>query len=131
MPTYTIETTYHLPVSRQRTYTADTLEEACVLALDDEGWDDADEDVDTSGETFVSGIWLGEIALPHVEIAIPEEFDETVERKAALFDDLVALLREPAQPMGLSRRDFENWLPGAMAALAKADAIGANAAVSP
>lgn len=51
MPAYKIETTYHLPVYRQRSYEADTLEEACRAAIADEGWDDGEEDVDTSGES--------------------------------------------------------------------------------
>lgn len=59
MPIYTVETTYRLPVYRRRDYEAATPEEACSLALDDEGWGDAEEDVDTSGETYVIGIWKG------------------------------------------------------------------------
>jgi hypothetical protein len=55
---------------------------------------------------------------------------ETVERRAALFKELVALLREPVQSMGISRHDFENWLPRAKAALVKADAITDDNAVS-
>lgn len=51
MPAYKIETTYHLPVYRQRSYEADMLEEACRAAIADEGWDDGEEDVDTSGES--------------------------------------------------------------------------------
>lgn len=131
MPTYTIETSCHLPVYRQRTYSADTLEDACLLAIDDDGWDDGEEDVETSGETFVSGIWEGELTIVDAWLAIPDRFAETVERKAELFDELIALLREPAQPMGLSEHDFRNWLPRAMAILAKADAIQTDDAASP
>jgi hypothetical protein len=123
MPIYTIETTYHLPVYRQRTYEAATTEDACRLAIDD-GWGNAKEDVDTSGETHITGLWLGEdAAYSGEELPIPDEFAETVQRKADLFHDLVALLREPAQPMGLSRRDFEHWRQRALAVLAKVDAI--------
>lgn len=57
------------------------------------------------------------------EIAVPEEFGETVQRKADLFDTLVAIVREPARPMGLSQHQFEHWLPRALSVLAKADAI--------
>lgn len=39
MTIFTIETTYHLPVYRQRSYEADSLE-AADLALADKGWDD-------------------------------------------------------------------------------------------
>ena len=124
MPIYTVETTYHLPVYRRRNYEAATPEEACGLALDDEGWGDAEEDVDTSGETYVTGIWKGRnAALSGEEIAVPEDFGETVQRKADLFEALVAIVREPARPMGLSQYRFEHWLPRALSVLAKADAI--------
>ena len=36
MPDFTIETTYHLPVFRRRTYAADTLDAACSAAIDDD-----------------------------------------------------------------------------------------------
>ena len=124
MPIYTVETTYRLPVYRRRDYEAATPEEACSLALADQGWGDAEGDVDTSGETYVIGIWKGRDAAHSGEgIATPEEFGETVQRKADLFDTLVAIVREPARPMGLSRYQFEHWLPRALSVLAKADAI--------
>jgi hypothetical protein len=50
---------------------------------------------------------------------------EAIQRKADHFESLLALLKEPAQPMGLSRVDFERWLPRAIAAVAKAEAISA------
>lgn len=124
MPVYTVETAYHLPVNRQRSYDAPTPEEACLRAIEDDGWEDAKEDVDTSGETYVSGLWLGDdAAYSSEDLTIPEEFGETVQRKADILDEVVSLLREAARPMGLSRLDFERWLPRAVAALAKADAI--------
>ena len=123
MPLYTVETTYHLPVYRQRTYKAATPEAACALAIADEGWGDSKEDVDTSGETYVTGIWKGRVAYSGKEFAVPDEFGETIQRKAELFDKLVDVLREPARPMGLSEYQFEHWLPRALAVLAKADAI--------
>lgn len=113
-----------LPVYRRRNYEAATHEEACSLALDDGGWEDAEEDVDTSGETYVTWIWKGRNAEHSGEgIVVPEEFGETVQRKADLFDALVAIVREPARPMGLSQYQFEHWLPRALSVLAKADAI--------
>ncbi|PZU83436.1 MAG: hypothetical protein DI527_23985 [Chelatococcus sp.] len=128
MPVYTVETTYHLPVYRQRNYVADTPEEACGLAVDDEGWEDGEEDVDTSGETYVTGLWEGaDTAYSGADIPIPETFHETVQRKAEMFDALVAILKEPARPMGLSRHEFASWLPRATAVLARADAIGGEA----
>ena len=124
MPIYTVETTYRLPVYRQRSYKAATPEQACGLAIDDDRWGDAKEDVDTSGETYVTGIWKGRsAAYSGKEIVVPEEFGETVQRKAALFDALVEIVREPARPMGLSQQQFEHWLPRAIAVLAKADVI--------
>ncbi|WP_157016864.1 hypothetical protein [Mesorhizobium xinjiangense] len=128
MPLYTIEATYRLPVYRQRTYEATTSEAACELAIADEGWGDGKEDVETSGETYVTGIWKGRTAYAGTTIAVPDRFDETIQRKADFFDDLLALLKEPARPMGLSRHEFEHWLPRAMATIAKADAIVADAA---
>jgi hypothetical protein len=62
---------------------------------------------------------------------VPEAFGETVYHKAELFEDLVAPLWEPAQPMGISGHEFRAWLPRAMTVLAKADAIGRAAAGSP
>ena len=53
MPTFTIETTYHLPIYRHRTYEADTLIEACRLAIKDDGWSDEKSGMDNSGETYV------------------------------------------------------------------------------
>ncbi|MCZ7497242.1 hypothetical protein G6M78_16015 [Agrobacterium tumefaciens] len=115
---------------RRRPYSAETMEQACIIAPGDEGWDGAREAVDDSGETYVSGVWQGKTVYDSPELAIPDAFREAVERKAELIDDLVALLREPAQPMGISEHDFRNWLPRAMAILAKAEAIHAGDAAS-
>lgn len=124
MAIYTIETTYHLPVYRQRRYEADTLNEACRSAVAEDDWDDAKRDYESSGETYVTGIWEGaDAAYAGSAIAIPEQFGETIQRKAELFDVLVDLLREPARVMGLSRDQFAEWLPRALDTLAKADAI--------
>lgn len=126
MPQFTIETTYHLPVYRRRTYRADSVADACRLAIEDDGWEDAKEDVDTSGETYVSSIWEGaNAAYSGKEIAIPGHFHETIQRQADHFGELVTLLEEiaPPPPMTLARRSFENWLPRARAAIAKAKAI--------
>lgn len=59
MPSFTIETTYRLPVFRQHTYVADSVEAACRLALDDEDWSDGKEDYETPRPTYVTGIWPG------------------------------------------------------------------------
>lgn len=124
MPVYTVETTYHLPVYRRRSYMAETPEAVCRFAIEDEGWEDAKEDVDTSGETFVTGLWEGQDTDYSVlDLPIPDAFHETVQRKAEMFDALVAILKEPARPMGLSRHEFASWLARALAVLARAEVI--------
>lgn len=59
MPDFTIESTYHLPVFRHGTYAADTLEAACRAAVDDDNWDLAEKDYDSSGEVHITGVWEG------------------------------------------------------------------------
>lgn len=120
-----IDAEYQLPVYRRRFYEAATIEDACRMAISDDGWDDEQSDVDSSGDTYVADI--REEPTDGAEPTyhpVPEAFRETVQRKADLFDDLVALVREPAREMGLSKQDIENWLPRAQAVLLKADAIG-------
>ncbi|CAK7262222.1 MULTISPECIES: hypothetical protein [unclassified Shinella] len=132
MKTYTIETTYRVPNYRQRTHSADTVEDACRLGIADEDWTGALPDFETAGETYVTGAWEGaDAAYSGPAVDVPEAFGETVYRKAELFEDLVALLREPAQPMGIAEHAFRAWLPRAMTVLAKADAIGRDAASAP
>lgn len=124
MPLYTIETTYHLPVYRQRTYEAASADEACKLAIEDDDWSCELPDHETAGQTFVTGIWQGgDTAYEGEPVAASGRFGQTVQRKVELFDTLVRLLREPAQPMGLSRHDFDSWLLRALAAIAVADGI--------
>lgn len=62
MPKFTIESTYRLPVYRIRTYEAPTVEDACRLAVDDDDWEGAKDDHDTSGPTYITGAWEGENA---------------------------------------------------------------------
>src|SRR6266446_1421618 len=57
MSRFTIETTYRLPVYRQRTYEAETLDQACRLAIEDDDWSEQKEDYDCSGDTYVTGPW--------------------------------------------------------------------------
>jgi hypothetical protein len=59
---------------------------------------------------------------------VPDAFDDTVQRKADLFEDLVTVLREPARVMALSRDQFGDWLPRALPVIGKADAIIADQA---
>ncbi len=128
MPIYTIETTYHLPVYRQRTYNADTIADACRKAIEDDGWDDAKEDVDTSGETYVSGIWQGaDAAYSGPAILIPSQFAETVERKAGHFEILLGLLKLLLADVQAARPSSHEWIARARWAVARGEAIIAGA----
>ena len=112
MPIFTMETTYRLPVYRQRCYEAETLEAACALAIADEGWDDEKSDVETSGDTYVTGAWDGrDAAYRGRALSIPSQFGEQVQRRADHFEVLLGLLKvfahapdaEPADgPFGVS-----------------------------
>lgn len=124
MADFTIEATYRLPIYRHRTYSAETPEEACRLAIDDVDWDDGKEDHECAGETYVTGIWSGADAAYRGEsIPILDHFDETVQRKADHFGELLAALENVAQPGGIGQFEFQRWLPKAQAAVAKAKAI--------
>lgn len=93
MPDYTVEVTYHLPIYRQRSYSAETPAQACRLAIEDDGWEDAKEDADSSGESHVTGIWAGaDAAYSGQSIPVPSHFAETVQRKARHFDALLGAL---------------------------------------
>lgn len=112
MPEYIIETTYHLPVYRQRTYQAETVDEACRLAVENEGWDNERSDGDTSGETYVTGIWQdAERAYEGTARPVPEAFHEMVQRKVELFGRLQELVRERTRPMGLSGKSLRTGCP--------------------
>jgi hypothetical protein len=94
---FTIETTYHLPIYRHRTYCAVTLEEACRLAIADQDWRFERRDYDCAGQTYVSGAWRGpDMAYRSPALPVPARFDETVQRKADHFPVLVELLRSYA-----------------------------------
>jgi hypothetical protein len=128
MRVFTIETTYRIPIYRQRRYEARTLAEACRIAVEDEDWDGSKQDYECAGETYVTGAWPGAVPAYSVPLlAIPSHFGETIQRKADHFAELLAQLSFVAQPMGLSQTDFERWLPHAQAAVGKAQAILAGA----
>jgi len=77
MPDFTIETTYHLPVWRHRTYSAVNVAAACRLAVEDKDWTAGKFDHDSAGETFVTGIWPGSgTAYSSAAIAVPAHFGE-------------------------------------------------------
>jgi hypothetical protein len=124
MPVFTIETTYRLPIYRQRTYTADAVEAACDLAIADADWSDRKEDFETSGPTYVTGVWQGaEAAYRGEAVAIPPAVGDASDRLSRQVETLLAILKEPAQPMGLSATDFVRWLPRAKAAIAETEAL--------
>ena len=124
MPKYTIETTYRLPVFRHKTIEAPSVEEACRQAIEDDVWENERRDYESVGETFVTGIWQGaDAAYRGTAELLPSQFAEAVQRKAGHFDELLGVLRLPARKMGLSAVEFERWLPLALAAVAKAEAI--------
>ncbi len=128
MPSFTIETTYHLPVYRQRTYDAETIDQACRLAIADEGWSDEKSDVESSGDTYVTGIWFGTDAAYHGPAApIPSHFQETMQRKADHFETLLGILKLLAHTPDATTAEAPFWRSRAEAAIAKAEAILASA----
>jgi hypothetical protein len=123
MPRFTIETTYRLPVYRQRTYEAETLEAACRLAANDDDWSEQKEDYESSGETYVTGAWPGEDTAYRVgALTVPSRFGEMLQRKADHFEILLGILKLLAHAPDASFRRQR-----ADAAIAKADAILAGA----
>jgi hypothetical protein len=128
MPAFTIETTYRLPIYRQRTYEAETLEKACALAVADEGWEGEKSDVETSGETYVTGAWEGRDAAHRGRVlAIPSQFDEQIQRKADHFEVLLGLLKVFAHAPDAEPTDGPFWRERLEGAIAKAEAIIAGA----
>ena len=114
MNRFVIETTYHLPVYRQRLYEAASVEEACSLAVADEGWEDENTAVETSGETFVNRIWENtERAYQGKAGTIPQEFQENIQRKAGLFDSWSFFCARPRSRWAFqhvtSRSRFRRW----------------------
>lgn len=128
MPTYTIETTYRVPIYRQRTYDAATPAEACRQAIEDDDWSNDKLDYECAGETYVTGIWLGaDAAYSGAPVAVPSHFDETIQRKAAHLEVLFGLLKIVVADQTADRRTDAYWLSRANAAVAKAEAILAGA----
>ena len=90
MPTFTIESTYRIPIYRQRSYEADTLAEACRLAIEDDDWEGQKEDYESAGETYVTGVWPGDVTPYSVAaLPIPSHFGESLQRKAEHFEVLL------------------------------------------
>ena len=129
MPIFTIEATYRIPIYRQRSYEADTLAEACRLAIEDDDWEGQKEDYEAAGETYVTGAWAAGDVSPYSvpALAFPSHFGESVQRKAEHFEVLLGLLKIFAHAHEGDPVDELAWRPRAHAAIAKAEAILAGA----
>ncbi|MGO7335722.1 hypothetical protein [Rhizobium leguminosarum] len=124
MPDFTIETTYHLPVFRRRTYEAGTLDEACRAAIEDDSWDIAEKDFDSSGAIHITGIWDGaHAAYAGPPIQIPQQFDEPVQRRARHFEILLGLLKILFDDIRAARPPSLDWLARSAWAIARGEAI--------
>ncbi len=124
MPFFTIEATYHIPVYRQRTYEADTVDQACRRAIEDDDWSDQKEDFESSGETYVTGAWPGSDSAYRVTaLLVPTQFGETVQRKADHFETLLGILKVLALAPDGAASDPPFCRQRADAAIAKAEAI--------
>jgi hypothetical protein len=124
MAFFTIETSYRLPVFRQRTYEADTLEQAFRLAIEDNDWSTQKEDYESSGEAHVSGAWPGEDSAYRVaSLPVSSQFGDTLQRKADHFETLLGVLKVLAHPSEGTSSDLPFWRQRADAAIAKAEAI--------
>lgn len=124
MPDFTIETTYHLPVFRRRTYEAGTLDEACRAAIEDDSWDIAEKDFDSSGAIHITGIWDGaHAAYAGPPIQIPQQFDEPVQRRARHFEILLGLLKILFDDIRAARPPSVDWFDRSAWAIARGEAI--------
>jgi len=127
MPLWTIETTYRLPVYRHKNYKADTLAQACRLAIEDDDWDQEKRDYESGGEAYVTGIWSGaDGAYSGDSLAIPSHYTEAHQRLAQHFEVLLGLVKVLANP-GKESPDPNFWRERAQPAIAKAEAILAGA----
>jgi hypothetical protein len=78
MPLFTIEITYDLPVFLHKTYDAPDVATACQKAIDEDNWESAKQDYDSSGPTRVTGIWKGhDAAYDGPAVAVPAQFAGT------------------------------------------------------
>jgi hypothetical protein len=127
MALWTIETTYRLPVFRRKTYEAETLAQACRLAIEDDNWDDEKRNSESAGEVYVPGIWSGpDAAYSGASQSIPSHYVETHQRIVRHFEVLLGLIKILAKPDQESP-DPNFWHERAQPAIAKAEAILAGA----
>lgn len=127
MTLWTIETTYRLPVYRHKTYEAETVAQACRLAIEDDDWDHEKRDYESAGEPYLTGIWSGkDAAYSAAAQPIPSHYTEAAVRIARHFEVLLGLVKVLANPDGQSP-DPNFWRDRAQPAIAKAEAILAGA----
>lgn len=128
MPAFTIETSYHLPVYRHRTYTARTISAACRLAIADDDWEAGKLDYESAQESFVTGIWPGtDVAYAARSLAVPTHFGETIQRKARHFETLLGLLKMMMVDIRSGATPSSEWVSRAAWAAARGEAILAGA----
>nr|WP_250812015.1 hypothetical protein [Neorhizobium tomejilense] len=124
MPDFTIETTYHLPIFRHRTYPAQTLEAACRAAIEDTNWDIAEKHDESPGEVHVTGVWEGtHSAYTGPSIPVPSQFYEAVERRARHFEILLGLLKIFFDDARAARPPSPGWLARSAWEIARGEAI--------
>lgn len=62
MPKFTIERSFDIPHYNHTTYEAETIEEACRMAFEDDTWNGMKEDWESASPTKLTGAWEGEDA---------------------------------------------------------------------
>lgn len=124
MPDFSIETTYHLPVFRHRTYAAETLEAACRAAIEDENWEIAEKDHDSSRPVHVTGAWEGaHTAHNGPSIPVPSQFEDTLQRRARHFEILLGLVKIFFDDAHAAREPSLDWLALSAWEIARGEAI--------
>lgn len=75
MAIFTVEATYRLPIFRHTTYVARDVNHACRQAIADEDWQHQKKDYESSGSTYITGVWRGaDAAYVSPAEAVPLEF---------------------------------------------------------
>lgn len=128
MPDYTIETSHRVPAYRHRTYQADTVAFACRQAIEDDDWSGEKLSYEDAGETYVSGVWNGvDAAYSGQAVPVPSHFSETLDRKVRHFEILLGLLKLLLADVQAGRAASDDWIERAVFAVARGEAILANA----
>jgi hypothetical protein len=100
------------------------LDAACRTAIDDDSWDIAEKDFDSSGPVHITGIWDGtHAAYAGPPLQIPQQFDEPVQRRARHFEILLGLLKMLLDDIRATRPPSPEWLARSAWAVARGEAI--------